>query len=347
MEESETLASMLSDIPNLAVLNAKNDEQEAKIIANAGRLGAVTISTNMAGRGVDIRLGAGDEAEYRRVCELGGLYVIGTNRFDSVRIDRQLRGRAGRQGDPGESRFFVSLQDDLLVKYRLKDCLPRRISKPAGSESLRSAALGRAISHIQRICEGQSLDAKIVLAKYSAVIEGQRNIVYKKRMEILTEHSSLNILEKQDPEKLNEILRQVTPVEYVRARKCIELFAINHCWANHLLECESAMDEIQVIGQAHGDPFLIFNRRLISAFDNMELRIIQTVRDLFDRLVVMDGRADLPAMGVQGPSSTRSYLISDGTEIIGMAISADVASAVNFFLYLLYLCVELFHRRKK
>src|SRR5206468_269901 len=109
VEESERLSATLHGIPH-QVLNARNEEQEAAIVARAGELGAVTISTNMAGRGVDIQLGPG-------VAELGGLYVIGTNRHESRRIDNQLRGRAGRQGDPGESQFFVSLEDDLMLKY--------------------------------------------------------------------------------------------------------------------------------------------------------------------------------------------------------------------------------------
>ena len=104
VEESERLSTKLYDIPH-AVLNARNEEEEARIIAQAGQRGAVTISTNMAGRGVDIQLGPGAE-------EAGGLYVIGMNRHESRRIDHQLRGRAGRQGDPGHSRFFISMQDD-------------------------------------------------------------------------------------------------------------------------------------------------------------------------------------------------------------------------------------------
>src|SRR5262249_5623011 len=103
VEESERLSRLLPDIPH-QVLNARQDEHEASIISKAGECGAVTISTNMAGRGTDIRLGAG-------VAELGGLHVIGTQKYESRRVDNQLRGRAGRQGDPGSSRFFVSLQD--------------------------------------------------------------------------------------------------------------------------------------------------------------------------------------------------------------------------------------------
>ena len=99
------------------VLNAKNDDEEAAIIAEAGAYGAVTVSTQMAGRGVDIRLGGSDQADRERVAELGGLYVIGSGRHDSRRVDDQLRGRAGRQGDPGGSVFFVSLEDDLVVRH--------------------------------------------------------------------------------------------------------------------------------------------------------------------------------------------------------------------------------------
>ena len=120
------------------VLNARNEEQEARIVARAGERGAVTISTNMAGRGVDIQLGEG-------VAELGGLYVIGTNRHESRRIDNQLRGRAGRQGDPGRSRFFISREDDLLVKLRhrrraIRTTMPRASSAWWKDRTWRSAS---------------------------------------------------------------------------------------------------------------------------------------------------------------------------------------------------------------
>src|SRR4029079_1723180 len=119
--ESERLAARLHRAGVACqILNAKNDAMEARIIAGAGALHAVTISTNMAGRGTDIRLGPGSEAEHRQVVELGGLYVIGTNRHESRRVDLQLRGRAGRQGDPGESRFFVSLEEDRLELYGIE-----------------------------------------------------------------------------------------------------------------------------------------------------------------------------------------------------------------------------------
>ncbi len=153
--ESERLSAMLGSLPH-NVLNARHDEEEAAIIARAGERGAITISTNMAGRGTDIRLGPG-------VVELGGLYVIGTNRHESRRIDHQLRGRAGRQGDPGESRFFVSMQDDLVVKYGGDD--PEEMQKRA---------------------EGQNLEIRLFLQKYESAVEGQRLKLQALRQSILT-----------------------------------------------------------------------------------------------------------------------------------------------------------------
>jgi preprotein translocase subunit SecA len=161
VEESERLSARLHGIPH-QVLNARHEELEAGMIAHAGQRGAVTISTNMAGRGTDIQLGEG-------VAALGGLYVIGTNRHESRRIDNQLRGRAGRQGDPGSSRFLVSLQDDLLVKYGSAD-----------------ARLGYDPESIQRLVEGQNLQIRQFLQKYESALEGQRLEIQRGRQEILT-----------------------------------------------------------------------------------------------------------------------------------------------------------------
>jgi len=159
--DSERLSLLLGDIPH-EVLNARQDEREAAIIAKAGERGAVTVSTNMAGRGTDIRLGDG-------AAELGGLYVIGTNKHESRRIDNQLRGRAGRQGDPGSSRFFLSLEDDLVVRYR--ELNERYRDEP---------------DTLQRLVEGQCLDTRVFLHGYEVPLEGQRNKIHAWRHEILT-----------------------------------------------------------------------------------------------------------------------------------------------------------------
>ena len=163
VEESERLSQRLQQCGvDHQVLNARNEEKEAGIVARAGSRGAVTISTNMAGRGTDIKLGEG-------VADLGGLYVIGTNRHESRRIDNQLRGRSGRQGDPGCSRFFVSLEDDLLVRFGMEDPLFRYDP-----------------DRIQRVVEGQNLTIRQFLHKYESVIEGQRLAIQGRRQDILT-----------------------------------------------------------------------------------------------------------------------------------------------------------------
>lgn len=160
VQESERLSAVL-DLPH-QVLNARHDEVEAAIIAKAGEPGAITISTNMAGRGTDIKLG-------ERVAELGGLHVIGTNKHESRRIDHQLRGRAGRQGDPGSSRFFISLEDDLFLRFAAD------IPHPEDD-----------VENVQRIAEGQNLSVRKFLWKYESVIEGQRQRWQGRRQAILT-----------------------------------------------------------------------------------------------------------------------------------------------------------------
>ena len=158
--DSERLSALLADVPH-EVLNARHDEREAAIVARAGERGAVTVSTNMAGRGTDIRLGRG-------VVELGGLYVIGTNKHESRRIDHQLRGRAGRQGDPGLSRFFISIEDDLMVRYGELDVRYREDPDT-----------------LQRLIEGQHLDTRIFLHGYEVPFEGQRHKIHAWRQDIL------------------------------------------------------------------------------------------------------------------------------------------------------------------
>ena len=154
------------------MLNAKEDEHEARIVAAAGAPGAVTIATNMAGRGTDIRLGDGTPGSAERVAALGGLYVIGTNRHESRRVDLQLRGRAGRQGDPGESRFFLSLDDDLLVRYGLRRLIPAHHLPPRATAPIDHPVVRREIARAQRIIEGQNVEIRRTLARYAAVARG-------------------------------------------------------------------------------------------------------------------------------------------------------------------------------
>ena len=184
VENSEKLSKMLQKehIPH-EVLNAKNNAREAEIIAKAGEKGAVTIATNMAGRGTDIKLGKG-------VKELGGLCVLGTERHESRRIDNQLRGRSGRQGDPGMSQFCVSFEDDLMVRFGT-DSAKRLLQRVGfdGELSIRSKALSRSIESAQKRVEGNNFDTRKHLLEYDDVINNQRMIIYGQRNRILDSDS--------------------------------------------------------------------------------------------------------------------------------------------------------------
>ena len=187
VETSELISEKLkkAHIPH-EVLNAKNNEREAEIIAKAGEKGAVTIATNMAGRGTDIKLGEG-------VRELGGLAVIGTERHESRRIDNQLRGRSGRQGDPGFSQFCVSFEDDLMVRFgtdRAKNLL--RSIGFNDDMSIRNKMLSASIESAQKRVEGNNYDTRKTILEYDNVINKQREIIYEKRNEILDSESIHN-----------------------------------------------------------------------------------------------------------------------------------------------------------
>ena len=167
------------------VLNAKNHAREAEIIANAGRKGAVTIATNMAGRGTDIKLGEG-------VRELGGLAVIGSERHESRRIDNQLRGRSGRQGDPGFSRFYVSLEDDLMVRFGSERLVA--VFGMMGDVPIENSMVTKAISSAQKRVEGYNFDVRKTLLEYDNVIAQQRETIYELRNRILENPDSHSLV---------------------------------------------------------------------------------------------------------------------------------------------------------
>lgn len=189
VEKSEKLSKMLKKQGiKHQVLNAKQHDKEAEIISKAGKLGAITIATNMAGRGTDISLGAGDKEEEQEVKNLGGLYVIGTERHESRRIDNQLRGRSGRQGDPGTSRFFVSLEDDVIKLYGGKtiEKLMKRTSSKENT-AIESKALTRAIERAQKGVEGKNFEIRKNVLKYDDTINEQRKVIYNERNKVLND----------------------------------------------------------------------------------------------------------------------------------------------------------------
>jgi preprotein translocase subunit SecA len=223
VEESEALSRrLLSAGIEHSVLNARNDEAEAEIIAQAGALGAVTVSTNMAGRGTDILLGGNPPHDREKVVELGGLYVLGTTRHEARRIDNQLRGRAGRQGDPGASRFFISLDDDLLVRFGIAE--------------------NPDIDSVQRTAESQNLEMRETLWKYDVIVENHRQEVYALRRKILLspEWRIRSMLSDEQYDELAEAVDGVRQHDVLesdaleRAAPELALAILDDLWADYL-----------------------------------------------------------------------------------------------------------------
>ncbi|NJJ38819.1 DEAD/DEAH box helicase [Paenibacillus apii] len=285
VEESDKLAEALAvaGVP-CHVLNAKNDAEEAEIIAKAGEIGAVTVSTNMAGRGVDIRLGGGDPAQAEVVAKLGGLYVIGTHVNESVRIDDQLRGRSGRQGDPGASVFFVSLEDELLLRFGIN----KVIRAPRQDEALEEPVLRSKIAHIQRVIMGQNFDIHQELNCYSDMVEDQRRILYEER---------LGILKGEQPMSLSE--------------QRVRLFYIDEFWADHLAYVSYLREGIHLESLASRNPIDEFHAQITQAYEQIPAKINRESANMLVRLGGSNDPAKWEKFGLKSPSSTRTYIIND------------------------------------
>ena len=201
IETSELISQLLNKhkIPH-NVLNAKNHEREAEIIAQAGQKGAVTIATNMAGRGTDIKLGEG-------VRELGGLAVIGTERHESRRIDNQLRGRSGRQGDPGFTQFYLSLEDELMRRFGSEN-MKNMMTKLGmdDSQPIESRMVSKAVESAQRRVEGNNFDARKRLLQYDEVLRQQREVIYRDRNEVLEAENMRELVENMIRESIENIV---------------------------------------------------------------------------------------------------------------------------------------------
>jgi preprotein translocase subunit SecA len=209
IETSELISSLLKKRGvTHNVLNAKNHEREADIIENAGQKGGVTIATNMAGRGTDIKLGAG-------VIECGGLHVLGTERHESRRIDNQLRGRSGRQGDPGSSQFYLSMEDELMRRFG-SDNMKAMMEKLGMDDSpIESKLVSRAVEQAQKRFEGNNFDARKQILQYDDVMREQREIIYKQRMEVLESDNVREIVENMMSAVVERNVHARTPEDQV------------------------------------------------------------------------------------------------------------------------------------
>ena len=310
--ESEHLAGELARSGiDCQVLNARNDEQEAQIVALAGKLGAVTISTNMAGRGTDIKLGGGEPDEHEKVVLLGGLYVIGTNRHESRRIDDQLRGRAARQGDPGTSRFFLSLEDDLIERYGIEGLIPWEYVGLNQDEPLEDDAVCQAIARAQRTIESQTFEIRRTLWRYASLVEEQRKVVHKRRQSILQDRDFPRILPTRAKDRY-DVLRSTVSEQVLRqVERQIALFQIDRCWAGHLSRVADIRESIHLVVLGRQDPLDEFHKMVGREFADLQRRIDDEMLKTFENADINEDGLDLAEEGLQGPSSTWTYLIND------------------------------------
>lgn len=306
--ESEALAEALREYDiDVNVLNAKNDAEEARIIAEAGDIGRVTVSTQMAGRGTDIKLGGADENDHDAVVKLGGLAVIGTSRHRTARLDNQLRGRAGRQGDPGLALFFVSLEDDVVVVGGAGEEV---IARPAADGSIESKRIRDWIEHCQRVTEGQLLEIHSQTWKYNKLLADQRDIIDKRRAELLdTDRAWQEIFERSARATLLD--KELPRDTLVRAAREIMLYHLDLGWSDHLALMDDVRESIHLRAIARETPIDEFHRIAVREFKELAQRAVDNAVDTFNEVPIDADGAHLEEQGLARPSATWTYMVSD------------------------------------
>jgi preprotein translocase subunit SecA len=314
--ESERLAARLEreGLP-CVVLNAKNDAEEAAIIAEAGAQGAITVSTQMAGRGTDIKLG-GSSGDREQIAELGGLQVIGTGRHQSSRLDYQLSGRAGRQGDPGGSVFFASMEDDLVSQYAPDAAPPDDVDDDGLITDL---AAYWVLGHAQRVAEGVNLEIHRNTWRYNKLIEEQRRIVLDYRDKVLRTDTALKTLGEKCPERLAELQETVDDEVLTEAARQITLYHLDRGWADHIAELADVREGIHLRALGRGlDPLDQFHKEAVRSFNDLFDETQQRSEESFKTVPITEDGANLGAADLKRPSATWTYLVQDnpfGTDI--------------------------------
>ena len=295
IEKNEVLSEFLKreGVPH-NILNAKNHEKEGEIVAQAGKFGAVTVATNMAGRGVDIKLGGVifDKEEYEKIKSLGGLAVFGTERHDARRIDNQLRGRSARQGDPGETHFFVSLEDSLMRIFA-NDTVKKMMNRFGIPEDqpIENSLITRSLENAQTKIEGFNFDARKHVLEYDDVLNFQRITVYERRRKILT--GGLDIVK----EKLAEIaidensqklivdkIKILGEEEFYRIARIIMLQSIDMFWVDHLEMMDYLRGSVNLRSYGQRDPLVEYKREGLRLFKDMQEAINAQVISLLPHI---------------------------------------------------------------
>ena len=298
------------------VLNAKNDAEEAQVIAEAGEYGTVTVSTQMAGRGTDIRLGGSDEADHARVAELGGLHVVGTGRHHTERLDNQLRGRAGRQGDPGSSVSFSSWEDDVVAANLDGNKLPMQTDEDGRIVSPKTTAL---LDHAQRVAEGRLLDVHANTWRYNQLIAQQRAIIVDRRNTLLRTATAREELAGLAPDRYKELSELGTSptrggLSEERLEKICRLIMLYHLdrgWADHLAYLADIRESIHLRALGRQNPLDEFHRMAVDAFASLAADAIEAAQQTFETANVLEEEPGLDLSKLARPTSTWTYMVND------------------------------------
>jgi preprotein translocase subunit SecA len=296
IEKNELLSAYLTQAGIAhTVLNAKNHEREGEIIANAGRLGAVTVATNMAGRGVDIKLGGVpfDKDKYEEVKKLDGLFVIGTERHEARRIDNQLRGRSGRQGDPGFTQFYVSLEDDLMRIFgsdRIKSMMAK-LGVPE-DQPIENKFISNTLENAQAKIEGFHFDSRKHTLEYDNVMNHQRKVIYERRRIMLSGDFGQieNFLKDltNDYPKLEEVITQKRKVLgdnlFFETVRRIALYTTDTLWVEHLETMEYTRSSVNLRAYGQREPLIEYKKEGLRLFREMEMNFKEQVQSLISTI---------------------------------------------------------------
>jgi preprotein translocase subunit SecA len=307
--ESEELHERLvkAGVPAV-VLNAKNDAEEAAVIAEAGTLGKVTVSTQMAGRGTDIRLGGSEETNHDEVAELGGLHVIGTGRHFTERLDNQLRGRAGRQGDPGSSVFFSSWEDDVVAAHLEPQKLPTQTDEDGRITNDKAAQL---LEHAQRIAEGKLLDVHANTWRYNQLVAQQRAIISDRREKLLRTATARDELAERSPDRYAELVEEIGEERLEKICRLIMLYHLDRGWADHQAYLSDIRESIHLRALGRQNPLDEFHRMAVDAFGSLAADAIEAAQQTFETANVVEDEQGLDLSKLARPTSTWTYMIHD------------------------------------
>ncbi|MDB5245377.1 MAG: preprotein translocase subunit SecA [Parcubacteria group bacterium] len=321
IEDNEVVSQYLTDnkIPH-EVLNAKNHEREGELIAQAGRLGRVTVATNLAGRGVDIKLGGVPEnaEEHEQVLAAGGLFVVGTERHEARRIDNQLRGRSGRQGDPGETQFYVSLEDKLMRVFA-NDMLKRVMGtfKIAEDEPIGSGMISKSLETAQKRIEGFNFDSRKQVLAYDDVLNTQRLSIYRSRMIALlgTDEEIANLVlsmaggDEAAKAAYDAKLAEFGPQLWTQLLRRLILQVTDAFWLEHLEYMDYLRRSVSLRAYGQRDPLIEYRREGLHKFQDMQGGIAAQVREALPRLAPADESRILAE-----EAKTRAQLVLVGSE---------------------------------